>query len=76
MVQDTAVVILNWNGKKLMEEFLPSVATLSQGADVIVADGFSGNVLLKTIEGTAIFFVKEIKGMFGRLQLVFRQWMD
>lgn len=23
------------------------------GADVVVADGFSGNVLLKTIEGTA-----------------------
>lgn len=41
MVQDTAVVILNWNGKKLMEEFLPSVATLSQGADVIVADNGS-----------------------------------
>ena len=34
------------------------------GADVIVADGFSGNVLLKTIEGTAMFFVKEIKSMF------------
>ncbi|MBE6911787.1 MAG: phosphate acyltransferase PlsX [Ruminococcaceae bacterium] len=34
------------------------------GADVIVADGFSGNVLLKTIEGTAAFFVKEIKNIF------------
>ncbi len=32
--------------------------------DVIVADGFSGNILLKTIEGTAAFFVKQIKGMF------------
>ena len=41
MAQDTAVVILNWNGKRLMEEFLPSVATLSQGADVIVADNGS-----------------------------------
>ncbi|MBQ3576012.1 MAG: glycosyltransferase family 2 protein, partial [Coprobacter sp.] len=41
MAQDTAVVILNWNGKRLMEEFLPSVATLSQGADVVVADNGS-----------------------------------
>ena len=43
MAQDTAVVILNWNGKQLMEEFLPSVATLSQGADVIVADNGSSD---------------------------------
>ncbi len=34
------------------------------GADVIVADGFSGNVLLKTIEGTAAYFIKEIKNLF------------
>ena len=43
MAQDTAVVILNWNGKQLMEEFLPSVATLSQGADVVVADNGSSD---------------------------------
>lgn len=29
--------------------------------DVIVADGFSGNILLKTIEGTAKFLMKNIK---------------
>ncbi len=33
-------------------------------ADVIVADGFSGNVLLKTMEGTADLVVKYIKQMF------------
>lgn len=33
-------------------------------ADVIVADGFSGNVLLKGIEGTAKFLLKELKKMF------------
>lgn len=32
--------------------------------DVIVADGFSGNILLKTIEGTAKMLMKEIKGIF------------
>ena len=34
------------------------------GADVIVADGFSGNVLLKTIEGTAAYFIKALKNIF------------
>jgi len=34
------------------------------GADVIVADGFSGNVMLKSLEGTAKFLMKELKKMF------------
>lgn len=36
-----AVVILNWNGKKLLEQFLPSVVTHSKGANVYVADNAS-----------------------------------
>lgn len=36
------------------------------GADVVVADGFSGNVLLKSIEGTALYMGDLIKGMFKR----------
>jgi glycerol-3-phosphate acyltransferase PlsX len=32
--------------------------------DVLVADGFSGNIALKTIEGTALYFSRMIKGMF------------
>lgn len=32
--------------------------------DVIVTDGFSGNVLLKSIEGTAKFLLKSIKEIF------------
>lgn len=38
-----AVVILNWNGRALMEEFLPSVVAYTPGewADVIVADNGS-----------------------------------
>ena len=35
-------------------------------ADVIVADGFSGNVLLKTMEGTAMFMSGMMKDMFKR----------
>lgn len=34
------------------------------GADVVVADGFTGNVMLKTVEGTAKFLMKELKGVF------------
>ena len=34
------------------------------GADVVVADGFAGNVMLKTMEGTAKFLLKELKGVF------------
>ena len=36
------------------------------GADVVVADGFSGNVLLKGIEGTALFMASMVKKIFMR----------
>lgn len=32
--------------------------------DVIVSDGYSGNIFLKTMEGTALFLGREIKKMF------------
>ena len=34
------------------------------GADVVVADGFTGNVMLKSMEGTAKFLSKELKKLF------------
>ena len=36
-----AVVILNWNGKKLLEQFLPSVIKYSKEAALYVADNAS-----------------------------------
>ncbi|MGB1308889.1 MAG: glycosyltransferase family 2 protein, partial [Oceanihabitans sp.] len=36
-----AVVILNWNGKKLLEQFLPAVVTYSKNATIYVADNAS-----------------------------------
>lgn len=36
-----AIVILNWNGKQLLERFLPSVIQYSEGADIYVADNAS-----------------------------------
>lgn len=32
--------------------------------DVIVADGYAGNIMLKTMEGTGLLLVKEMKKMF------------
>ena len=38
----TAIVILNWNGQKLLEQFLPSIVNFSlQHADIYVADNAS-----------------------------------
>ncbi|MEE1043518.1 MAG: phosphate acyltransferase PlsX [Clostridia bacterium] len=36
----------------------------SSFADVVVADGFAGNIMLKTTEGTAAFFSGKLKEMF------------
>lgn len=47
----TAIVILNWNGKKLLEQFLPSIVKFSsEEAEVYVADNAS--------EDTSISFIK------------------
>ena len=34
--------------------------------DVIVSDGYSGNIFLKTMEGTGLFLAREIKKMFTK----------
>ena len=34
--------------------------------DVIVADGYSGNIFLKTMEGTGLFLARELKKMFKK----------
>lgn len=39
---------------------------LTGGCDVIVCDGWTGNIVLKTIEGCASAFMKEIKGIFTK----------
>ncbi|KGO88748.1 glycosyl transferase family 2 [Flavobacterium rivuli WB 3.3-2 = DSM 21788] len=40
-MKSIAVVILNWNGKKLLEQFLPSVMAHSPEAQIYVADNAS-----------------------------------
>ncbi|MEM9679721.1 MAG: glycosyltransferase family 2 protein [Bacteroidota bacterium] len=39
--KDIAVVILNWNGKALLEQFLPSIVEYSKDATIYVADNAS-----------------------------------
>ena len=38
-----AIVILNWNGQKLLEQFLPSVVTNSNDAELYVIDNNSSD---------------------------------
>lgn len=39
---------------------------MSGDADVVVCDGFGGNIALKSIEGTASMIAREIKGIFKK----------
>ena len=38
---------------------------IKAACDVLVCDGFTGNILLKTIEGTASFILTELKGIYN-----------
>lgn len=50
-MKKVAVVILNWNGRKLMEEFLPSVVRYCpEWAEVIVADNGSSDDSLEMLK--------------------------
>ncbi len=48
----TAVVILNWNGKKLLEQFLPSVVRFTSEATIYVADNASTDDSILFLETT------------------------
>ena len=64
-----AYVLLKEAGEKGIINFIGNIEARdvpNGGADVVVADGFSGNVLLKGIEGTAIFMGGLIKEMFSK----------
>jgi len=61
-----AVVILNWNGAKLLEQFLPSVVAFSEYAAIYVADNASTDTSIEVIQ-TQFPSVKIIQnsGNFG-----------
>lgn len=43
MVKSLAIVILNWNGRSFLEQFLPSVCAFSSEARIILADNASSD---------------------------------
>ena len=50
MQSKIAVVILNWNGRKLLQQFLPDVIRYSAGAQIIVADNGSTDNSLEILK--------------------------
>ncbi|MGM9506346.1 glycosyltransferase family 2 protein [Larkinella sp. GY13] len=50
-MDEVAIVILNYNGKSFLEQFLPSVLTHSEGCPVYVADNHSTDDSLALLEG-------------------------
>ena len=48
---DIAVVILNWNGKELLQKFLPSVLNYSENAKIYLADNASTDNSVSFVKG-------------------------
>lgn len=68
-LQKEAYTLLTDAHNKGLVNFIGNVEgreVLLGGVDVVVCDGFSGNVLLKTIEGTAMFMGSLLKKMFKK----------
>ncbi len=68
-LQREAYALLKQAGEEGRINFVGNVEAREavEGAvDVIVADGYSGNIFLKTMEGTGLFLAREIKKMFMR----------
>ena len=66
-VHQEAYQLLKKAGEKGLLNFVGNVESrdaMLGAVDVLVADGFSGNIMLKTIEGTAMFMMSVLKGVF------------
>ncbi len=66
LVQETAE-LLAANDQFNYIGFLEGDQLISGLADVIVCDGFTGNIALKTAEGIARFFYSQLRGLNGSL---------
>ena len=51
-MKETAVAILNWNGRHWLEKFLPNVVSNSPEADIVVIDNGSSDTSLEYITST------------------------
>ena len=68
-LQREAYALLKQAGEEGRINFVGNVEAreaVESAVDVIVADGYSGNIFLKTMEGTGLFLAREIKKMFMR----------
>ena len=66
-LQREAYALLKQAGEEGRINFVGNVEAREavEGAvDVIVSDGYSGNIFLKTMEGTGLFLARELKKMF------------
>ena len=68
-LQKDAYALLTEAGNKGLIHFVGNVEARSVPlgeVDVVVCDGFSGNVMIKTIEGTAMFMGSMLKKLFKK----------
>jgi GT2 family glycosyltransferase len=68
-VDSLAIVILNWNGKGFLEQFLPSVCNYSNGAKIILADNASTDdsvAFVKSHYPSIEIIVNESNGGFAK----------
>ena len=68
-LQREAYALLKQAGEQGRIQFVGNVEAreaIMGGVDVLVCDGYSGNVLLKTVEGTALYMAGLMKGMFKK----------
>ncbi len=68
-LQRETLVLLKKAGEEGRINFVGNVEAREavEGAvDVIVCDGYSGNIFLKTMEGTGLFMARELKKMFKK----------
>ena len=66
-LQREAYAVLKQAGDQGRIHFIGNIeasVAMMGGADVVVADGFSGNVMLKSVEGTGKFVSSALKQMF------------
>ncbi len=68
-LQKDAYILLQKAGEEGRIHFVGNVEAREavEGAvDVIVSDGYAGNILLKAVEGTGLFLARQMKAMFKK----------
>ncbi len=68
-LQRDAYALLKKAGEEGRINFIGNVEArqaVEGGIDVIVSDGYSGNIFLKTMEGTGLFLAREVKKLFKK----------